>query len=85
MNKNRPLKNPGGRPKTLLSEEQKHIAIKYAESAGFYKKSIAAILQIDRKTFDRILKLDKEFTLDLKRSDSIFYGNLKDKVSGRIS
>src|SRR3972149_362145 len=76
MNKNRPLKNPGGRPKTLLSEEQKHIVIKYAESAGFYKKSIAAILQIDRKTFDRILKLDKEFTLDLKRSDSIFYGNL---------
>ena len=76
MNKNKPVKNPGGRPKTVLTEEQKHIAFKYAESAGFYKKSIAAILQIDRKTFDRILKLDKEFERDLKRADSIFFGNL---------
>ena len=76
MNKNQPLKNSGGRPKTVLTEEEKRIAIKYATSAGFYKKSIAAILQIDRKTFDRILKLNKEFKRDLDRADSIFFGNL---------
>lgn len=72
----KPGKNKGGRPKTIFTEQQKHMAIKYVEDSGLYKIRIADLLGVDRKTFDKILKQDKEFKINLDRADSIFFANL---------
>ena len=52
------------------------MAINYVMKTGFYKLRLAAFLEIDYNTLNRILKDQPEFSNKLKKAEAIYIGNL---------
>lgn len=62
----------GGRPRIILSDEQKKLAIEYVKKSGLWKTRLARFLKINFRTFERILEIDKGFYNDLQSADAFF-------------
>lgn len=74
------IKNKTGRPRIILSEARKKLAIEYVASSGLWKVRLAKFLRIDHDTLNRILKTDRSFSDDLEAAEAVFVGKTIEKA-----